>query len=761
MPHREPLLQLDPRFTHLVEADDSFVLVSDEDSAVLEGRAVAELLPLLDGRRTGSEIAQVMEDRYRPELVYFALLGLEAEGLIRPIAHTPQGERALARTAVAWRAPRWSGAPSDAADEDLPEGWKGDLPRGASALSRAWHDRGDRSAVVSTIPGSSLIILLTDDYLTPDAAALVQACRPAPLVMARVGLVDVWLGPLVGGNDGCCLACLQERLRINLTARALTRTAERTDHSAEHGGDIRVHALARPLPEEAFRLLAEGLYDAGPEPPWGPSSLVVHRLDGTGSVSHRCHRLPHCGACGDPLLGPPGADVEIKRRPLRGTSGGGYRVCDPDETWRRFSPLISPLTGVVRRVEKVEVPDADLIHVYTASQAGTYDPVSVRTVKDDTRDHSGGKGMTDLDARVSALCEALERFSAVHRGDEPSRHARLSELGRSGIHPNEVMGFSDRQFGSRADWNAGLQGGFQWVPEPYENQVIEWSPLRSLTTGEVVWLPSALLYLGYRGEGSRFCKGDSNGLAGGNVLEEAVLQGVLELVERDAIALWWYNRGHVTGLNLANSTDEYVHRIAGYYRSIRRSLWVLDLTTDLGIPVFAALSALVAQEREDIMFGFGCHLDPGIALRRALTELNQMIPTVQRPLAERKKQLLPEFGDAIKWWEEARVADHSYLEPARGGAWRDVGDAPALDSQNLRDAIELCVGRAASSGLDVLVCDQTRPDVRFPVAKVVVPGLRHFWRRLGPGRLFDVPRRLGWVDGILTEDDMNPVSMFV
>jgi ribosomal protein S12 methylthiotransferase accessory factor len=71
------------------------------------------------------------------------------------------------------------------------------------------------------------------------------------------------------------------------------------------------------------------------------------------------------------------------------------------------------------------------------------------------------------------------------------------------------------------------------------------------------------------------------------------------------------------------------------------------------------------------------------------------------------------------------------------------------------------VKRAHAAGCDVLAYDLTRPDVGFPVVKVIVPGLRHFWRRLGPGRLYDVPVQLGWVDRAKAEDGMNPASMFV
>jgi ribosomal protein S12 methylthiotransferase accessory factor len=58
------------------------------------------------------------------------------------------------------------------------------------------------------------------------------------------------------------------------------------------------------------------------------------------------------------------------------------------------------------------------------------------------------------------------------------------------------------------------------------------------------------------------------------------------------------------------------------------------------------------------------------------------------------------------------------------------------------------------------VLDQTQPDLDLSVVKVIVPGLRHFWRRLGPGRLYTVPVRLGWQDRPAREEEMNPRSMF-
>jgi len=63
--------------------------------------------------------------------------------------------------------------------------------------------------------------------------------------------------------------------------------------------------------------------------------------------------------------------------------------------------------------------------------------------------------------------------------------------------------------------------------------------------------------------------------------------------------------------------------------------------------------------------------------------------------------------------------------------------------------------------MEVLVLDQTRPDVGLPVVKVIVPGMRHFWARLGPGRLYDVPVQLGRLCRPTPYEELNPIPMFL
>jgi hypothetical protein len=97
-----------------------------------------------------------------------------------------------------------------------------------------------------------------------------------------------------------------------------------------------------------------------------------------------------------------------------------------------------------------------------------------------------------------------------------------------------------------------------------------------------------------------------------------------------------------------------------------------------------------------------------------------------------------------------------YLTPSDAAAVRpDPGSK--FGRLDAREQVTACVNIAKRAGLDFLVLDQTRPDIEVPVVRVTVPGLRHFYRRFAPGRLYDVPVKLGWRDRPLSEDELNPL----
>jgi ribosomal protein S12 methylthiotransferase accessory factor len=90
-------------------------------------------------------------------------------------------------------------------------------------------------------------------------------------------------------------------------------------------------------------------------------------------------------------------------------------------------------------------------------------------------------------------------------------------------------------------------------------------------------------------------------------------------------------------------------------------------------------------------------------------------------------------------------ATHPVIPPAKGIPLHD----------NTRDQVNACVEVAKRAGYDFLVLDHTRPDVGVPVVRVMVPGLRHFYRRFGPGRLYDVPVKMGLLERPLKEEELT------
>jgi ribosomal protein S12 methylthiotransferase accessory factor len=183
--------------------------------------------------------------------------------------------------------------------------------------------------------------------------------------------------------------------------------------------------------------------------------------------------------------------------------------------------------------------------------------------------------------------------------------------------------------------------------------------------------------------------------------------------------------------------------------------------SDLAIPAFVALSRRANGPPEQILAGFGAHLDARIGVLRAVSELTQMLGPFLVRGGDAAHDQHPDDGDPLlaRWFATATVADHPYLVPDPAQPARAADQYPRQWSDDLREDVITCQRRVEREGMEMLVLDQTRPDIGMPVVKVVVPGLRHFWPRFGPGRLYEVPARLGWRPAPATEDQLNPTAM--
>ena len=115
---------------------------------------------------------------------------------------------------------------------------------------------------------------------------------------------------------------------------------------------------------------------------------------------------------------------------------------------------------------------------------------------------------------------------------------------------------------------------------------------------------------------------------------------------------------------------------------------------------------------------------------------------------------------AVSWWQNATLKNQPYLVPDPGMKPKTVTDFSQLTSDDIKSDVMTCVEIVKNLGMEVLVLDQTRPDIGLNVVRVVVPGMRMFWKRWGPGRLYDVPVKLGWLSEPLAENQLNPFPIW-
>src|SRR5262249_2162458 len=169
-----------------------------------------------------------------------------------------------------------------------------------------------------------------------------------------------------------------------------------------------------------------------------------------------------------------------------------------------------------------------VLHVYLAGNNAARPHRDLARLRSDLRTLNAGKGTTDAQAKASGLCEGLERYSGVFRGDEPRRRARRADPGGAAARLEDCLLFSERQYRERDARNAA-GSRFSFIPVPFDPDAeIEWSPAWSLSRREVRYLPTAFCYYDYLQPDERmYCLACSNGNAAGNTLGEGGGHGFL------------------------------------------------------------------------------------------------------------------------------------------------------------------------------------------------------------------------------------------
>jgi oxazoline/thiazoline synthase len=596
-----------------------------------------------------------------------------------------------------------------------------------------------RELGVRMVEGSAdLIVVLAGDYLDQRLAELNRqflAEKQDWLLVQLAGILPL-VGPILRPGQGACWMCLADRMASNRQIKAFLERKQ--DH--KQAQCIAAAPLAETMLGDSAISLAAVEIARAIASGFGTDlrdHLVSLDLLSSTVARHYVAVRPQCPACGRQELRNPLRDAQRTPAPPRlraggklVMTGGGTRAVAPAVTVARFRKHVSPLTGVVAQLERVAT-DLPLNASYVARHSFSPRPETVDALRAASSGNSYGKGRSADEAEASALMGAIERYCGIFQGNEITTVRRFTDFpAGDAIPPNDILLRSDAGFDPSAE--------------------IEWSPVWSLRDERFKSLPTGLLYYFHAGEGGDQLSADSSGCAAGNTLEEAIVHGFLELVERDACAIWWYNRLRCPEVDIAALGDSTILDLRAQLAAGGRRLWLIDITSDLSIPTIVAVAHWTEEAREHVALGAGAHFDRRIAALRAVSALNlrMAIDAVRGARAE------PEAADGS---DPLPLQRHAYLRPHGKAARARASSLPKFAGLDRREQVLACVKAAGRRGLDVVVLDQTRPDLEIPVARVIVPGLRHLSRRLAPGRLYDVPVELGLRKRPLREAELNPL----
>lgn len=384
--------------------------------------------------------------------------------------------------------------------------------------------------------------------------------------------------------------------------------------------------------------------------------------------------------------------LELKRCPKISASTG-IRIIPPEETIKRVSPMLEKVG-----IEEVEdITDIDNLRI------PVYSVYRKMTAKG-TFGNYNGKGVTPDQAKASAIMEAMERYSAELRETDTIVCGTLEEMRNASVPYLEP---ADMILPAR-------------VMNGLEASEIAWTKCYDILRGENVWVPACAVFYPYYPDGDlQLFRFHTNGIAAGNTIEEAILHAMFEVIERDAWSI-------AESLNMTkadviiDSEDSIPGKLLRLFKDAGVEVNLKNLTVDTGVTTIAASSDDIrTKDPEMLSIGLGAHLDPEIAVIRALTEVAQSRTTHKHGLkinAELQKKTRDMGYENIKkvnalWYRSNK--NKIKLSELKNEA-----------TPYVLDDIELVLGKIMNAGFDrVVVANLTRPEIGIPVVRVIIPGM--------------------------------------
>jgi len=313
-----------------------------------------------------------------------------------------------------------------------------------------------------------------------------------------------------------------------------------------------------------------------------------------------------------------------------------------------------------------------------------------------------GKGGTPQQSEASAVMELAERYSFFSFIKNPDNFftARYCDL-ESGIIPFEMIARSVHDDSPELDVSRRI---FERIP-------LKWTKAYNLTRGEEVLIPFDWFY----------AINEFNGPSAGNCQEEAISQGVCEVIERHTSSLVSQNRLHVPGIRIESATDPLVVEMIGKYRRIGVELYLSDFSLDTGIPNVGVMAydPSTFPERSEIVWTAGTTPDPQKALSRGLTEVAQLAGDFNTG-SNYVASGLPKYID---------LEDAGYITHPQ--AYVDIMDLPDLSDDNIKIEVENLLDALRKIDFEVILMNTMHPLLQVPAFYTIIPGAHFRERALG------------------------------
>jgi ribosomal protein S12 methylthiotransferase accessory factor len=380
-------------------------------------------------------------------------------------------------------------------------------------------------------------------------------------------------------------------------------------------------------------------------------------------------------------------------------------------------------------------------------------------------------------SRATAILESLERNCGfLPRSKRTAVYGSYEQVRERAVNPEHFGLLTEPIVAEREPALSSL-----WTT--YSSSLpLHWVWGYSFIRQQPILVPEQIAYYGaHTSQRDRklFVAETSNGCAIGGSLEDAMFHGLCEVIERDAFFLTWHGRLPVPELDWRTTRDtdlllaiERITRMTGF------TFHAFDCTTDFSVPVILVMAVNSEDRMPKVLLGAGAHLDPDKALAAAFLEAAVVIPQNLNPSqAERERgRRLVKDSSLILTIDDHLLAGatpeaftrFSFLlaeRPPQTMQERFAAHYARQPSLDLTRELEYLIGQVSRRGHDVIVVDQTSPELRaenFWCVRVLAPGLipltfgHRFRRTLHLERLYRIPWELGYADHILTETELNP-----